>query len=231
MHDIGSSPIHMHTVSTGAAPVLGYSGPNADGGAADLSLAGWYANTGMALTPSTNPFTLEFLYWNWQALAEVAQLFQTQSVIQVSVFKNATQWAFTYNGVVLNNNNHFTAQKWHHFAATYDGVNMRFYVDSILAGPQAVAPQVAVSFIPELSTNVALSTWGKGFYSEVAMYNAALSGARIGTHFASVDNVSNVPVAASSTGVAPDFAAAPAAAGAVAQADLDLIYNAVHRVI
>jgi hypothetical protein len=157
-----------------------------------------------------NPFSFELLYWNWQSLAAVKHLWQIQSVNQVALFKNTTQWSFIYNGVTLSSNHNYTEQVWHHLVCTYDGANMHLYVDGQAAGPSAAGAQAGASVIMEISTNLGLTTFGGGFYSEVAYYTSALSQTRVSAHFAAVDNVNAVPRVAASGGggvVVPPYGA------------------------
>jgi hypothetical protein len=166
----------------------------------DLTLVGQYANTGNPITAPTNPFSIELLYWNWQALAAVGHIWQTQDVTQIACFRNGAAWAFTYNGVTVTNATHYAGQRWVHLVCTYDGAGIRLFADANIAGPSAVGAQASISHIFELCTNFALSSWGNGYVSEVAIYNTALSSGRVNAHFAAIDSQTMVPVSNSAGG-------------------------------
>ena len=199
-HDIGSSRFQLHGLGTAIAPVFGYSGPNSDGGCADLCLDGQYVNTGNPVTLSVNPFSLELLYWGWQRQATTVQLAQIQSANQIALFHDATTWRYVYNGVTISTNHNFTWQAWHHFVINYDGANMNLYVDGFRVGPTAAGAQASLSTLLEISTNSALSAFSGGYFSELAYYTTALSALRVSNHFGAIDQLSNTPVAQSSSG-------------------------------
>jgi len=200
-HDIGSSPHHLHGLGSAISQPLGYSGPISDGGAMDLCLDGQYANTGNPVTIVADPLTVELWYWNWQGLASTRDLIQIQSANQIALFHSATQWSWLYNGVTLSTNNGFTEQAWHHIVASHGGGNSRLYIDSNPFGPSAVALQANVSAIMELSANAALGpNWGGGYFAEVAIYNVALSQARVSAHFVAADQVGQAPINLASGG-------------------------------
>jgi hypothetical protein len=166
----------------------------------DLALDGVYANTGNPITVAVNAFSLEMLVWIWQELTTLGILMQVQNANQIALYNGGADWRFLYNTVVLTNATNHTAQRWHHLVATYDGANMRLYVDNTAAGPAAAGVQANVSTLLEISTNQSLSNWGHAFYAEIAVYAAALSAARVAAHFAAIDQVANVPVFSSAAG-------------------------------
>lgn len=166
----------------------------------DLALVGQYANDGAAETLQVNPFSVEMLYWNWQAFNVVRHLWQIQSANQIAGFYNGTQWAFVYNGTSIVSAHNYTSQAWHHLVWNYDGASMRMYIDGFIVGPTAVAAQAAASNQFEICTNDALTDPGNGFFSEIAYYTTALSTARVNAHFAAIDSLTMVPVFQSSGG-------------------------------
>ena len=192
--DIGSSPLHLHGLGTAIAPVMGYAGPNNDGGSCDLSLDGQYMNTGQPVTLQVNPFTMEACVWIWQSLTVTRHIWQIQSANQIALFRNGAAWSFTYNGATMVNAAAYTAQKWHHVVGTYDGVHIQLYVDSNPGVAVAIGPQAALAVISEISTNLGLTTFGGSYYSELAYYHTALSQTRVSAHFAALDNVNQAPI-------------------------------------
>jgi hypothetical protein len=185
----------------------------------DLCLDGQYANTGNPITVAVNAFSIEMWYWNWQRLANLGLLMQVQAVNQIALYRTGTLWSFVYNGVVLTSATHYTEQLWHHLVATYDGTNMRLYVDALAAGPSAAAVQANLSTLMELGANQALgANWGNGFFAEVALYAAALTPTRITAHFTAADQVVQSPINTGSGGSSPPYT------GLLAD-----IWNAVHK--
>jgi hypothetical protein len=75
------------------------------------------------------------------------------------------------------------ANMWTHLVVTYDGTN-RLYLDSILVGSQP-AGAIGISAGRLAIGNLARGQFNKfvGSFDEVAIYDKALSGARIGAHF------------------------------------------------
>jgi len=76
---------------------------------------------------------------------------------------------------------------WHHFAGTYDGSNMRLYVDGVLVlGPQAQTMSLTGTNVcigsrpPPASVGNQLA----GSASEIAIYNYVLSPSQIAAHYA-----------------------------------------------
>jgi hypothetical protein len=73
------------------------------------------------------------------------------------------------------------ANAWSHLATTYDGANLRLYVNGVLAGTTATTGNVVVSSgVLRIGGN---SVWGEyfsGLIDEVRIYNRALSASEIG---------------------------------------------------
>jgi large repetitive protein len=205
-HDIGSAPIHLHGLGTAISQPLGYSGPISDGGSMDLCLDGQYANTGNPITIAVSAFSIEMWYWNWQRLSSLGLLMQVQPTNQIALYRNGTGWQFLYNSASVISTTHYTSQAWHHIVATYDGTNMRLYVDALAAGPTAIAPQSSIATLMELGANQALSgNWGNGFFAEVAIYSVALSPTQVTNHFIAADQSAQSPINNASAAVAPPY--------------------------
>jgi hypothetical protein len=70
-----------------------------------------------------------------------------------------------------------------HVVGTYDGTNLRLYVDGALVGTLAAAGVGAVSTAPLYIGHTTDPFWFDGAIDEVAVYNVALSAARVGVHW------------------------------------------------
>ncbi|MGA9526114.1 MAG: LamG-like jellyroll fold domain-containing protein [Myxococcaceae bacterium] len=79
----------------------------------------------------------------------------------------------------------FTLGNWYHVACTYDGTNIRMYVDGVLAATRASAMQVAVTSAPFTVGSFSgggSSSWFAGDLDEVAVYGTALPEERLRAH-------------------------------------------------
>lgn len=92
-----------------------------------------------------------------------------------------------------------TNQQWHQVVGTYDGTNIRLYVDGALSqtaaklGPITVNRPVGIGAEPGGGTLAF-----EGAIAEVSIYAATLSGARVSAHFAAADQL--VPPVFSASG-------------------------------
>lgn len=108
---------------------------------------------------------------------------------------------------------------WSHLAVTYDGANLRFYVNGVQTGVTAATGTINVSTGPlKIGGNAIWSEWFAGRIDEVRVYNRALSAAEIQTDM-------NAAV-----GAAPDTQA-PSAPGTpvptvVSETQIDLSWSA-----
>jgi len=79
----------------------------------------------------------------------------------------------------------FSIQDWHHYVGTYDGTNIRLYVDGVLrdteSGSGTIAANALNTFIGRDSNSS--GRLFDGLIDEVALYDQALSGAQILAHF------------------------------------------------
>jgi glucose/arabinose dehydrogenase len=86
---------------------------------------------------------------------------------------------------------------WTHLASTYDGANLRVYVNGALAGTTAVTGAVGATTSPlRIGGNAVWGEYFNGLIDEVRVYNRALSAAEVQSDM--------------NTAVAPGFAAAAA---------------------
>lgn len=201
LHDIGSSPVQLVVVGGG---VVGYSAAVSDGGGVDLILDGNYANTGLPITIQTNPSTLECLVWLDNLAAGNHYLLVPNSATLWAIAHTGTQWTTFFNGSQQTAAIGLTGQTWHHVALTYGAGVQSLYVDGAFIRNQAIAAPAPAASILEVCTFAGASNWGNAIVTEVAVYDVALTAARISAHFAAVDQLANVPVfGASGLGGAP----------------------------
>lgn len=198
LHDIGSSRVQLHGLG---GPVLGYSGPNSDGGAADLVLDGQYANTGIPITVATGTMTLECLCWLDNLIAGNHYLMLVTTAPLCALLHTGTQWSTYYNGSQQIAAVGITGQAWQHVVMTYDGVNQNLYLNGSFVRNQAVAPQAPAAGIFEVCTFAGAGNFGNAFMSEIAVYSTALSAGRIAAHFAAIDTPTNIPVYSAAGGL------------------------------
>jgi hypothetical protein len=68
--------------------------------------------------------------------------------------------------------------EWHHWAATYDGIQMRLYLDGAVVGSLPISKTVATSPDP-LRMGHWATEWFKGILDEVRVFSRALNGTEI----------------------------------------------------
>jgi hypothetical protein len=72
---------------------------------------------------------------------------------------------------------------WHYVVGTYDGSNLRLYVDGVLAGgPTASTSSAGAAGSIDIAAN-ATSGFFAGTLDEIAIYGRALSASEIATHY------------------------------------------------
>jgi len=193
-HDIGSAPLHMHAV--GGVPILGYSGPVSGGGSMDISLDNTFAHTGELMAFPGGALTIEFLYWRWRQIGTAGQILYWQAApLQIAMYNSGAAWSFIYNNILAAAGVGVArvSQRWHHFVGTYDGANIKLYIDGALQA--TVASGAVVAFNGLLGTYLPGGVNpGFGFYSDLAVYFHALTAARVAAHFAAVDQIGQPPV-------------------------------------
>lgn len=85
---------------------------------------------------------------------------------------------------VISSGGAISTGSWHHLVATYDGSNMRFYVDGTLrGGPTAIATGVANSGTMYIGC-LGASGFMNGAIFGVALYPVALSSTQVANHYA-----------------------------------------------
>jgi len=232
-HDIGSAPWQLGC----GVNLLGYSGPNSDGGSFfdDLANELQSRNT-LALVNS--PFSIELWFWSFgtPAANQFLLSWDNGGVPQTNLIWTTTLHAqFGVNAVALASLATLSLQRWHHLVGTYDNSNLKLYVDGALsnttplAATLALTKSLAVGGTPGGAVNFFL-----GCISEIAVYSTALSLARISAHFSAADQPNQAPIY---TAVKGNLAGSSIIAGTDPGGTQDLIvdesliYAAVHRVV
>lgn len=88
----------------------------------------------------------------------------------------------------------FPLRQWVHVVATHDGANLRLYKNAVLVNTAAVAAVAATTALVLIGRRNGGGNISNAWISEVAIYNAALSAARINAHFLALNNVPSNPV-------------------------------------
>lgn len=118
---------------------------------------------------------------------------------------------------------------WHHVVGTHDGSNMNLYADSVLvAGPTvssaATSPTSAFAIGNQVTATAQVAN---GFMTEVALYNTALSAARVLAHYNAANLKAFSP--AYSIPATSDAVAALEVEVAAMQLDVTIIKNSVRK--
>jgi len=200
-HDIGSSKFHL--IAT-RPDVLGYSGPNSDGGALLCPTSSDINSVGQALASVTSPFSAEMWFWQFafQSTQRLLMAWDNSAANQMSLFINTGgQIQPQVSGTFPVQSSVAVAQRWHHAVVTYDGVTIRYYLDAIAqptigkVGPVTITKQIGWGADP----NGATSSF-EGLISECALFNSTLSPTQVTNHFIAADQPSTVPVFLGSAG-------------------------------
>lgn len=172
----------------------GYSGPVSDGGAAMVD-----ANYGFAWYDTetlTAPLSVEFWYWvaYSQGLTQILINVGTLAGVSTCQVRLTTTRNLQTFGNASNHTtpSQYSVSTWHHVVVTFDGTNMRTYVDGSLTNttPQG-AFSVASSYV--LGTGALNANPMAGSISEYAIYASALSATRVSAHYSAADNVGTNP--------------------------------------
>jgi hypothetical protein len=225
-HDIGSSRVHLITTF---APLLGYSGPNSDGGSCLLPTGADLNSAGGNLAAVVSPFSAEL--WFWQFALQPTQRYllawdgSTPNAAQIFINTNGAIQP-QVSGTFPAASSVPTIQAWHHAVLTYDGATIRSYLDAIAqptvakAGPITVTRPIGIGAEP----SAALQGF-EGFISEVALYAFMLTGGQINAHFAAANTPTQTPVYVAVAG----SGAAGGVTGGVAPGGLQAILDSVRK--
>ena len=195
LQDIGSAPYPLAGVNGVVSGQLGYSGPNTDGGSY-LAQATSYLQSVNTLA-ANNRFTIELFCWPVGAYGAANQyLAGFDGAAAASVWLALTanmSFSSAYNGVRATEATTNRQGAWHHVAVSYDGTNLRLYVDGALQQTSAVASLATANNVFFLNRRSGAGNFYVGFLSEVAWYASALTLARISAHSAAADNTAVRP--------------------------------------
>lgn len=196
-----ATPSRILVGQTGAVvwyPIVGYTGPSSDGGAAEFPNQTAYSTGGALLQQGAAGFSIEAWCWLLSSPAAAAMLVAWDYDTNPSqgLGLNGTGKGIAWDGG--NDANGATAvpiQSWHHLVGVWSTTTgVKVYLDGAQDGANAVNAVVNHN----LQVFVARTRLGaqvfSHFVSEVAIYNYALSATQIAAHYAAADNRSQPPV-------------------------------------
>lgn len=194
--DIGSATrVPLYTQIFGALP---YSGPASEGGACALNTLSHGGNNQALVTFPAHAFTCEIWAYMLDATGAQNNLFELVAGAKLIQVYQVTGGNF---GTVIhgnpNNALHTAAagssyDAWHHVVTTYDGANLRLYIDGSLEGLVAVVTDMSGSFAVFFGQN-SVGVGCNMLAAELAMYDVVLSATQINAHFAAADNTAPAP--------------------------------------
>jgi Concanavalin A-like lectin/glucanases superfamily len=201
-HDIGSAKFH---IPQGAAyGSLGYSGPIGNGGSWYI-VSAQFPQTANALASITSPFSFEMWFWPAVTPATNSFLLQYDGVglpEMQALYLTTNKVQFSVNNSVVVSAGTYARQAWHHLVGTYDGTNVRAYVDALIIGTTALAGPVTIAKAASFGgTAGSGANFFNGCVAEIAIYNVTLSPTRINAHFLAADNSIGVPVYGAAGGI------------------------------
>ncbi len=179
----------------------GYSGPVSDGGSCltDANFGFAYYDTEVL----SNPLTVECWFWQayYQGLQQNILTFNTLGGVSTCVIRTGATGLLSVFGSAgsYTGSTPLDSSKWHYVAVTFDGTNMRTYLEGSLIDTRAngAFSQASSYVIGTARSNV---TPMAGSVSEVAVYAAALSGTQIAAHFVAADQAGVNPTNQSQQG-------------------------------
>jgi len=199
-NDIGSLlPQPLWLAPNPSFGTLGNSGPNSDGGSAVFAASNTLGS--VKALHAAMPISVDWVLW-WPGLESpgvqrfpwgwndnVAGPFHNILNTGIPAFNFGT--GASVPAAVL------TDQRWHHFGFTYNGpaaLTFNYYIDGVLQPVGATAAQAAFDGKLTLGQRVAAGASFVGAFSEFAVYNSVLSGARIAAHSAALSSTTAPPV-------------------------------------
>jgi Concanavalin A-like lectin/glucanases superfamily len=193
-HDIGSTPrpLLFKPQANGAVFGVGYSGPNVDGGSCHTFPPSYYQGEQLA---SALPLTVECLVWHHYVTAAQAALvawdYDNQLIgISVGGALPGVYVAYSSGGNVSGAAPR--VYQWDHVVAVYTSSGTTIYVNGVsAAGAASAVSGTRGVFIGRTQANG--QPW-QGNIAEVALYNIALSSARVAAHLAQVSSSTILPV-------------------------------------
>lgn len=176
--------------------ILGYTGPNSDGGSAifTLSSALWEVDH----RNITVPLTLEAVFFQHNIDSKLQVVFTTEINgvgTPCGMGLDATGKPYMSNtGTLIAGAAAPTFNHWHHMVAVHTGANRTLYVDAVQVATQANVVGTLTGSFSVGARPPASDQFAEMFISEVAFYNTALSAGRVTAHYAALDNLSSKPV-------------------------------------
>jgi len=204
---VGSSPQALAAQILGSgghsfADLAGYSGPNSDGGSIVTISQTWAVNGGINVA---QPFTFEC--WAWAIYVVTANAWQlsigTNGSFQVGLLCDSGNFPhFVYGGApACVSPSAFPTKQWVHLVGTSSGTTNILYVNGSAVSTVTGTPGSATGKPLIIGGDNGNGSGMPQAISEVAVYNTALSSARVSAHFNAADNRLGVPVAQSAGGV------------------------------
>lgn len=186
IRDLGSSPQNMYVNS--GAPLLGYSGPNTDGGSCYFNGSSYFQSAAQ----ETQAPSLTVEAWIFQAAPPAGDSY----AFSVANFKIGTQSSTEYElgsvtGTALVSTTVVSAASWHHLVLLVSSTALTLYLDGAFVTNLAHVSSSQTDY-----DYVGAGPGGgnmKGWAAECALYPSVLSAGRISAHFGAADQIAVGP--------------------------------------
>jgi hypothetical protein len=195
-HDVGSAPEAL--LGSGSNPwKLGYSGPNSDGGSFLQTTDGSSVKSYTVFTLAL-PYTMECLYWPHdvaQGNSYTVFSWDNPATVDIRITESVGSLVFfVAGGVLVTSITALTRQTWNHLAMTVTGGGaIATYINGV-AGVAGAAGLGVVNGGIAIGARTGNDQRASGAISECAVYNTALSAARIAAHNTAIDQRTQRPV-------------------------------------
>ncbi|MGI8685664.1 MAG: LamG domain-containing protein, partial [Acidimicrobiales bacterium] len=137
--------------------------------------------TGMTIEAWVNPSAAMGNSWRTVVLKEQPGD-QVYSLYANGAAGRPTGEVFTNNAKSVAGTASVAANTWTHLATTYDGANLRLYVNGVLVKTAALTGSIKTSASPlRFGGNASWGEWFSGRIDDVRIYNQALTAAQIQT--------------------------------------------------
>jgi len=181
-------------VTGGSETLLAQQGPNVDGGSAYTFQSINFSSSSVRAIPAV--VTLEA--WVWPTIQDgVSHDFLAWDDVTaggIVLLQNAAnKFQFFARSTSVTDPTVQTLQHWHHVVGTADAANLKMYVDGALTATVASGAATTPSLKISLGMRANATATYPGFLSEVAIYNYALSAARVTAHFNAADQKTGSP--------------------------------------
>lgn len=194
-HDIGSVPIALDV--NGVSPwLMPYSGPSSDGGSAFLGSAYVWDTDGEVIAA---PVTVECIVWQQSRSGAFQVALQVNTIganlVQLGINSTGHPQVNVQLGA-LTAPAAISRQHWHHLVATVTAAGVvALYVDAISVATGS--PGIAGSNTYLYAVGGVTNNFGNAFFgniAEAAVYNTALTPARVTAHFVALDAIASRPI-------------------------------------